>query len=122
MQLKKFRTWVGTKLTRLITRCGRIFPTIHDFVETRRVDDIGNNRIMVPSDIENDDATGTLSAKIDVTGIAIAMFMITAVPVALGVLIRHRFADVAARVEPVLAWLAVALFAVVVAFMVVLKA
>lgn len=52
-------------------------------------------------------------SAIDVTGIAVAMFMITAVPVAIGVLIRHWFADIAARVEPVLGWLAVALFAVI---------
>jgi len=52
-------------------------------------------------------------AKVDVTGIAIAMFMITAVPVAAGVLIRHTLPGIAARIEPILSWVAVVLFAVI---------
>lgn len=51
--------------------------------------------------------------KIDVTGIAIAMFMITAVPVALGVLVRHFLPAMAKRIEPVLSWIAIVLFAII---------
>lgn len=52
-------------------------------------------------------------AKIDVTGIALAMFMITALPVAVGVLVRWALPCLAARIERALSWLAVVLFAVI---------
>lgn len=51
---------------------------------------------------------------IDVTGIAVAMFLITALPVFLGLLLRHFAERFAIRAEPVLSVIATILFVVIV--------
>lgn len=51
---------------------------------------------------------------VNITSIAIAMFLITAVPVLLGMALRHFAPGFAARIEPVLSVLAIVLFAVII--------
>lgn len=57
---------------------------------------------------------GEAAPPIDVTRIAIAMFLITAFPALLGLLFRHFLPTLADRIEPVLTVLAVVLFVVII--------
>ncbi len=57
---------------------------------------------------------GTAAPQVNVTSLAFAMFLITAVPVAIGVAIRHFATGFANRVEPLFARLATVLFVVIV--------
>ncbi|WP_319824493.1 bile acid:sodium symporter family protein [Thalassovita sp.] len=57
---------------------------------------------------------GAAAPAIDVTGIALSMFAITAIPVLLGLLLRYVFSDFADRTEPAVSALAVVLFVVIV--------
>ena len=57
---------------------------------------------------------GQLAPEIDVTALAIAMFAITAVPVAIGVAIRQFASAVAQRVEPAVMQVATILFVIIV--------
>ncbi len=58
---------------------------------------------------------GTAAPEVSITALAMAMFLITAVPVALGVALRHFASDFAMRIEPIFSWVALALFVVIVA-------
>lgn len=53
------------------------------------------------------------AAQVDVTSIAISMFMITALPVFIGVMIRHFVSGLAIKIEPVLSIIAAVLFVVI---------
>lgn len=57
---------------------------------------------------------GTDGPEVSVTSLAFAMFLITTLPVLIGVTIRHFATRFAERVEPVLSTLAIVLFAVIV--------
>lgn len=57
---------------------------------------------------------GTQAPQINVTSLAVAMFLITTVPVALGVLVRHLAPRLADRIEPFAARAAVLLFVLIV--------
>lgn len=57
---------------------------------------------------------GVDAPPVDVTRLGISMFLITAAPVVIGLLIRHFAPNAAARLEPVLDRLAVVLFVIVV--------
>jgi BASS family bile acid:Na+ symporter len=57
---------------------------------------------------------GLAAPAIDVTALGISMFVITAVPVLLGILLRHLAAGFATSIEPFVEKLALALFVVVV--------
>lgn len=57
---------------------------------------------------------GEAAPEINVTGIAISMFAITALPVLIGITIRHLAPHVANSIEPILSKLAIALFAIIV--------
>lgn len=57
---------------------------------------------------------GTAAPEIDVTGIALAMFAITAVPVLLGLFFRSGLPQVADRIEKAVSAIAVVLFVVIV--------
>jgi len=57
---------------------------------------------------------GTAAPDINVTSLAISMFAITAVPVAIGVAVRHFAARVADRVESIISIIATVLFVVIV--------
>lgn len=52
--------------------------------------------------------------SVSVTGLAIAMFLITTLPVSLGVAIRHFARNTALRIEPVLSKLATVLFVLII--------
>jgi BASS family bile acid:Na+ symporter len=58
---------------------------------------------------------GTAAPAVSVTSLALAMFVITTLPVALGVALRHAAPRLADRVEPGLSALATALFVLIVA-------
>lgn len=57
---------------------------------------------------------GAEAPEVDVTGLAFAMFLITAVPVLIGVAIRHLAANFAMKVEPVMSRVATVLFIIIV--------
>ncbi|UWR21536.1 bile acid:sodium symporter family protein [Sulfitobacter sp. S190] len=57
---------------------------------------------------------GAAAPQVSVTSLGIAMFVITALPVCLGVAVRHKAPQFADRVEPVLTKLATALFILIV--------
>lgn len=57
---------------------------------------------------------GDAAPVVSVAGLATAMFLITTLPVLIGLLIRHFGPRLAARIEPVLARLATALFVIIV--------
>lgn len=57
---------------------------------------------------------GTAAPDIDVTSLAVAMFAITAVPVAIGVFMRHAAANLAERIETTVSRIAVVLFVIIV--------
>lgn len=57
---------------------------------------------------------GADAPSVSITGLALAMFLITALPVVLGVALRHFKADFANRAEPALSKAAVILFVVIV--------
>lgn len=57
---------------------------------------------------------GTQGPEVSVTSLALAMFVITTLPVLIGVIIRHFTTPFANRVEPILSKLATALFALIV--------
>ncbi len=57
---------------------------------------------------------GAEAVSVNVTGIAIKMFALTIVPMALGLLFRHFITTLAEKIEPALAGLATILFALVV--------
>jgi BASS family bile acid:Na+ symporter len=57
---------------------------------------------------------GAEAPDVSVTGLALAMFLITTLPVALGVTLRALARDLVLRVEPVLSRLAVGLFVLIV--------
>ncbi|MCL4104848.1 UNVERIFIED_CONTAM: hypothetical protein GTU68_018555 [Idotea baltica] len=57
---------------------------------------------------------GEAAPDINVTSLAISMFMITAVPVLIGLLLHHFKTDLARRLEPVMAKAASALFVLIV--------
>lgn len=61
-----------------------------------------------------DTLMGQAAPAVDVTSLAIAMFAITAVPVAIGVAVRHFSASVADRIEPSIIRAAMVLFVVIV--------
>ncbi|MCV0395338.1 MAG: bile acid:sodium symporter family protein [Rhizobiaceae bacterium] len=58
---------------------------------------------------------GLDAPPVNVTSLAVAMFLITAVPVAIGVTLRHRVPAFALGIEPFVEKLALALFVIVVA-------
>lgn len=57
---------------------------------------------------------GSAAPKVDITSLGVAMFLITALPVLIGVTTRHFAPVFADRAEPVLTKLATALFAIIV--------
>lgn len=57
---------------------------------------------------------GSDAPEVDVTRLALSMFVITAVPVLCGVAIRHLAGGLAARIDPILSRLASTLFVVIV--------
>lgn len=57
---------------------------------------------------------GAAAPEVSVTSLAVAMFLITTLPVAIGVGIRHFAPDFAQRAEPILSRIATVLFAVIV--------
>ncbi len=57
---------------------------------------------------------GSEAPPVNVTSLAVSMFMITAVPVAIGVAIRHFAGGFAERVEPAISKIAVVLFVIIV--------
>ena len=57
---------------------------------------------------------GRAAPDIDVTALALAMFAITAVPVAIGVAIRHFAGALATRIEPMVMRIATVLFIIIV--------
>jgi len=61
-----------------------------------------------------DTLMGQAAPDIDVTSLALAMFAITAVPVAIGVAIRHLSAPLADRIEPSVIRAAMVLFVIIV--------
>ena len=58
---------------------------------------------------------GEAAPDVNVTKLAVAMFLITAVPVLIGVLIRHFAETFALKIEPIMSRLATVLFIVIVA-------
>lgn len=57
---------------------------------------------------------GDAAPDVSITGLAIALFLITTLPVLLGVAFRHNARDLAQRIEPNLSRLAAALFGIIV--------
>ncbi len=57
---------------------------------------------------------GQSAEPVDITNIAISMFLITALPILIGVTIRHFAPIVVARVEPVIAHIATGLFVLII--------
>ncbi len=57
---------------------------------------------------------GAAAPEVNVTSLAISMFVITAVPVLIGVAVRHKASNIAEKFEPIMSKVATGLFVVIV--------